>query len=400
MQRRLNPFPPYCVKQVYLSSKLTKGRNMISIRIAWRVASLSIFAVIAVGCGGGSGNSGVTPVQLGNEQPPGNGNVEPITPVDPSNNAPEIDLLGEKVVRVSLNNRYIDDGFVATDIQDGDLTGSVETFGEVNTAVAGDYLLRHRVTDSSGAIAEGVRIIRVLDDRLPSQVHRSASVTASNLSYLEYLPESYGSPQNENPPLIIFNHGSGATGAGTLAAVECCGLPLVIRQSDWDSSLPFIILSPQRTSGLDTQALNEFVDYAVETYDVDTRRIYMAGWSQGANVSLRYSTDYPDKIVAIAALAGGLFQGIPSNICLAEDTPLWTFLGDQDTSIVNRAGLNTTEAFNACNPSIPARLTTYIGASHFDTSNLPFQPNAGQQITNTSDPLDVSVFDWFLFYQN
>lgn len=362
--------------------------------------SIALIACIVSACGGGTSNESNTVTPPTVVLPP-SPTPTPSPPTTPNDSAPTISLIGNKLVLVPLGQTYVDEGIIAMDMEDGDISLAVSVQGEVNDQVIGDYLLRFQITDSAGNTSGVIRIVRVIGASSPRQTRRPNQLTGANLSYLEHLPTDYGMPGNLTPPLIIFNHGSGATGAGNLTAVECCGLPLVLRQNGWDNTRPFIILSPQRTSGLDTTALNNFIDYAIRTYNVDTDRIYMAGWSQGANISLRYIINYPNKVAAVAALAGGLFQGIPSNICNAgNEVPLWTFLGNQDAKLINDAGTSTTNAFNNCGPLVPAKLSVYTSADHFATSNWPFQPEQTHQLTVDSDPVRPSLFDWFLTFSN
>ena len=356
--------------------------------------SLLITTLVFSACGGGSISSDGARL--------GDSSTAPDTAVPPVDSAtqggPTITLIGEHFIQLSINDTYVEQGATATDIEDGDITSNITLFGVVDSSATGDYFLHYQVRNSAGGVSKVARIIRVFDTQPARLTRREISVTGANLSYLEHLPTSYAVDNSDKSPLIIFNHGSGATG-GSLFAVECCGLPLVLKQNGWDTSRPFVILSPQRVLGSDPQPLDTFLEYALSTYNIDPKRVYMAGWSQGAFVSLRYAVNYPDKVAAIGALAGGFFQGIPSNVCIAADNvPLWTFLGSRDSSVVNAAGISTTQAFNHCSPTQIAKLTTYTAADHFTTSNWPFQPELNSTITSQSDPLDQTIYDWFLSF--
>ncbi len=64
--------------------------------------------------------------------------------------APTITLTGGGDVTVGVGGSFIDPGFSAQDLEDGDLTGSVTTQGTVDTSTPGTYVLRYVVTDSAG----------------------------------------------------------------------------------------------------------------------------------------------------------------------------------------------------------------------------------------------------------
>jgi predicted esterase len=346
----------------------------------------------ACGGGGSISSDGISP----------NVSIPPVTQVPPVETSPErfptITLTGEHFIQLSINDAYVEQGATATDIEDGDISSNITLVGVVDSSATGDYFVHYQVSNSAGGVSSVARVIRVFDTQPTRLTRREKSITGANLSYLEHLPSSYGVDISAKSPLIIFNHGSGATGS-SLSAVECCGLPLVLKQNGWDTSRTFVILSPQRVLGTDPQPLDTFLKYALATYNIDPKRVYMAGWSQGAFVSLRYAVNYPDKVAAIGALAGGFFQGVPSNVCIAADkVPLWTFLGSRDSSVVNAAGTNTTEAFNNCSPTQLAKLSIHTTADHFATSNWPFQPVENSTISSQSDPFDQSVYDWFLSF--
>jgi len=62
---------------------------------------------------------------------------------------------------VPLNGTYTEPGYTAIDDKDGDVTGSVQVFGTVNTAVAGDYTLTYQVSDSAGNTTSVTRTVTV-----------------------------------------------------------------------------------------------------------------------------------------------------------------------------------------------------------------------------------------------
>jgi predicted esterase len=348
-----------------------------------------LFSIICIqGCGGSNSASEQVVV------------IEPpvvVAPIpDNSNILPIVTLQGDSVVTLSVGQDYNEDGAIAMDQEEGDLSRNITQIGAVNSNVVADYLLRYQVTDSSGGVGEASRLVRVYDLEPALQSHRQSVNTIAELSYLEHLPKNYNGDVNYSAPLIIFSHGSGATGTGNLFSVECCGLPAVINDSSWDNELPFVILSPQRVDGLDIFALDDFIEYALANYQVDPQRVYLAGWSQGANVSLRYLAVYPHKVAAVVPLAGGWFQGVPPNVCDAADVPMWSFVGSQDSQTITNVGIAAADAINNCNPSYTAKLTNYTEGSHFTTSLWPFIPSETHEITANSDEIEPDLFSWLL----
>jgi hypothetical protein len=68
--------------------------------------------------------------------------------------APEITLLGDNPLTLSVGTLYVDPGYTASDNYDGDITGSVAVTGLVDHTTLGAYVLYYNVSDSSGNPAE------------------------------------------------------------------------------------------------------------------------------------------------------------------------------------------------------------------------------------------------------
>ena len=81
---------------------------------------------------------------------------------------PVITLLGDDPVTIEVGDTYTDAGATATDNYDGDITSSIETVSNVDTAVVGTYTVRYNVSDASGnAALEVTRTVTVVDTTIP-----------------------------------------------------------------------------------------------------------------------------------------------------------------------------------------------------------------------------------------
>ena len=79
--------------------------------------------------------------------------------------SPTISLLGGAVVEVTTSQGWSEEGFSATDAEDGDLTADVVVTGSVDDTTAGTYYKYYNVSDSAGNTAEQVvRTVVVVDD--------------------------------------------------------------------------------------------------------------------------------------------------------------------------------------------------------------------------------------------
>jgi poly(3-hydroxybutyrate) depolymerase len=224
---------------------------------------------------------------------------------------------------------------------------------------------------------------------------RPLGTTDAKNGFWEYLPKGYG---NGIPsPLIVFWHGFGENGSGSLADlqnVQAHGPPKLIKAGQWPATRPFVVLSPQH-SGNDCPSateINNFITFALGKYLVDSKRVYLTGLSCGALGSSAYFAMYGGKAIAASALISGDATPIwDKQMCpFLTDTALWAFHGDMDAS-VNISGDNTTmPKFKACPkpPKTDAQYTVYPGAGH-DVWTQTYDLSAGHDI-----------YTWFLMFNH
>ena len=365
---------------------------VFSSRSTQSIVTVSLLTLLA-SCGGSSSDSDNPGIGSGPSPSPSGPAVGSVIV---SEDAPRVQLMGEKVVVLSVDEPFVDQGASAIDLQDGDISDAIVIQGQVDSSRVGDYIVRYISTDSDGEPGQALRFVRVTGTDPTRSTQRTREDSGANLGYVEHLPLDYGQGLS---PLIIFHHGSGSTATGNLNDAECCGLPRVIAIENWDDNLPFVVLSPQRELQLNTPPIEEFVQFALANYSVDPSRVYMTGWSAGANVTMSYVADYPGRVAAMLPLAGGFFNGTPGNICDSAQTPMWMFLGDRDSAGINSTGLRSFNDYNECEPSVGPLLTRFIEADHFQASNWPFITDEEYSVRSANDPIDQTVFDWFLSHR-
>lgn len=74
---------------------------------------------------------------------------------------PELMLTEGNEIWMKAGQEYIEPGFTATDLGDGDMTHAVEISGEVDRYHSGDYTLTYTVTDAAGNAASALRTVHV-----------------------------------------------------------------------------------------------------------------------------------------------------------------------------------------------------------------------------------------------
>jgi predicted esterase len=362
-------------------------------------------AMFFAGCNGGSGPPPPPPPPTLDPQYV---SCSSTTGVDAGNpNEPVISLIGPRVVNQPPGSVYVDAGATAADPHDGDITKGITVTGlaEVNTNAVGDYPVRYNVVDSAQLPAvEVVRMVRVSNGRFVAQTPRDIGTTSAHMPYYEHLPVHYSDDPTQTFPLLIFQHGYGNarfTADGTreqapLSILLGGDLAGLIDKGHWDDSRPFIVLSPQRcvdplTFVRTAYQMKYLIDYAVNTYKVDTSRIYMAGFSQGSGDTWDYVNNFPQQLAAVVPISGPYGTSVG---CVLKNTPAWAFQAADDTVVAFQSSIDTVNSINACNPPERAKITLFPSGGH-SADQVIYLTGMGLGMA----PYDVynqSIYDWLL----
>ncbi len=130
-------------------------------------------------------------------------------------------------------------------------------------------------------------------------------------------------PASGGSPLVVFLAGTGGTAAwadretgwSKLAVRE--GFALVIPEAlppDPTAPPSFLTNPPRWNDGSpvdlfpvgadDVAFLEAVIDDAVNRHDVDSRRVYLSGFSNGAGMTFRFAAERAERVAAIAPVAG------------------------------------------------------------------------------------------------
>ncbi len=130
--------------------------------------------------------------------------------------------------------------------------------------------------------------------------------------YILHVPPAYGDG-SQQLPLVVNLHGFALTDdlyfdyTNLHAKADEAGFILItpegastetVEQHHWNVS------GPTATEPDDTAFLRALLDHAESSLCVDSDRVYFAGYSNGAGMSVELACDLPDRIAAIALVAG------------------------------------------------------------------------------------------------
>ncbi len=231
------------------------------------------------------------------------------------------------------------------------------------------------------------------------QTARPLNSTSAKLGYYEYLPGNYA--QGANFPALIFFHGVGEKGNGTtdLASVLRNGPPMLIDKKLWPKERPFVVLSPQSSSGFPSpDEVRAFIDDAKTNYKLDPKRVYLTGLSAGGITIFSYIAAYQDQVAAVVPIAG---SGDRNKACVFKSVPLWAFHGDADGTVNVYGSINPVQDANKCvpAPNPKAKVTIYKGIGHDSWSRTYDLSGLNSSVVDaTYDPFDENIYDWLLKY--
>ncbi|PCC73796.1 hypothetical protein [Nannocystis exedens] len=241
-------------------------------------------------------------------------------------------------------------------------------------------------TGTTGPVEPGPEDIpEIPDDGMPSSAHfKKVPLGMSDAAqgYWEYTPPGYGG--GEKYPLMIFLHGIGENGNGDseLDKVPNNGPPKLQKNDQWDTSLPFVVLSPQHPGGgcPGPGEVHSFIEFALTHYDINPARVYLTGLSCGAIGSWNYLGEFLDEqIAAMVPIAGDGKGAFNKAQCELGRVPIWAFHGDADPTVNVSGTIQPVEGLQACDPKPDVEMVIYPGVGH-DSWTKTYDLSAGHDI--------------------
>lgn len=169
----------------------------------------------------------------------------------------------------------------------------------------------------------------------------------------------------EMNPLVIFLHGRSLSGTniervkryGPLRGIEKKGL-----------EIPAYLVAPQLPSGpWNPDKVDEIVQYMIDHYAIDERRIYVTGMSLGGYGTMKYASKYANRLAAAIAMCGG---GENRDACNLTNVPIKLIHGDKDFIVPLKESKNIMNAIKKCKSDAPVELQVIKGGNHGSVEDL------------------------------
>lgn len=219
--------------------------------------------------------------------------------------------------------------------------------------------------------------------------------------YLEALPAHYAEHPGMKYPVIIFLNGSGSVGDGSQTALQVednIAIPHLIQKGQFPenftvnaTTFQFIVLTPQFQWWPGPADVNDFINYAIKTYRIDTNRIYICGLSMGGGNTWDYASLYGKRIAAIVPICGDSSPTTQNAQSIAKDSiGVWAFHNNGDPTVPYTYSLNWVNDINNYHPYLKAKLTTFTATVH-DAWDKACNPNYTENGQN--------IYEWMLSHK-
>jgi predicted peptidase len=166
--------------------------------------------------------------------------------------------------------------------------------------------------------------------------------TGQTMPYRLFVPENYDA--SKAYPLVLFLHGSGERGDDNEAQLTANQGATIWAKPDEQAKHPCFVLAPQAHSGVgfdltegedsgvvelsdDLTLALKIMDQVTENYNIDKKRLYATGVSQGGFGVWNVNEQYPKLFAAIVPICGGGNLQFASRLV---NKPIWAFHAESD----------------------------------------------------------------------
>lgn len=248
--------------------------------------------------------------------------------------------------------------------------------------------------------------------------------------YLWKKPSDYDTNPSKYYATIIYWHGVGSVGNGSTS--QLCNIVQHPFGGNPDDALPiqiqngqatltvtsggqtyeYMVFCPQYTQYSYSPGTNDVqypsagtaaatLQYLMDNYRIDPKRVYMTGMSTGANIVMEYaaaSTANASKLAAITPVSLCAINVIGAGNISSTNLPVWINHCNNDTRCVKSISEAWQTAINAGSPGTPAKLT--LMNNDGVACNAVDAHNAWSSAYKSSYVVDgLNMFNWMIQFQ-
>ena len=185
----------------------------------------------------------------------------------------------------------------------------------------------------------------------------------SGVNYYLYVPKN----ATKGMPLVIFLHGVGEK--GNVTAAKNLRPATIVTDGTLSGVEDFILLVPASPSDhhwgeeVTWTNLNKLIDYITSEYSINTKRIYLTGFSAGGMGVWGLVNKYPTKFRAAIAVSGYIDKYDVNNL---KKIPIYAIVGDKEEKFVGPMQ-NMVNAINKAGGKV--KFKKISNADHITTQN-------------------------------
>jgi polyhydroxybutyrate depolymerase len=172
----------------------------------------------------------------------------------------------------------------------------------------------------------------------PNTFSRTILSNGLERTYRIHIPSSL--PENATPALVFALHGGGGTGDGMERTLTLGGFNTLADQynfivvypdgieKNWNDGRKNLTDQAHQQNIDDVGLFTDLIDNLTNEFNIDPHRIFVTGISNGAMMSYRLGFEIPEKIAAIAPVAGAIptdlldynISDAPISVCIISGT--------------------------------------------------------------------------------
>jgi gliding motility-associated-like protein len=272
-------------------------------------------------------------------------------------------------------------------------------------AAVGTYTFRLTVTDNDGGTTTATVTVQVVaQNQTPPAAGLVVAKLANRLRYLEYLPQGYAEAANRDRryPIIFYFHDTPQRGnteaelskisqMGPLAEV-LAGKNLQFTVNGTEHRLIVVAVQLSTSTPNFEPIFEEFYQFIVNNYRVDTERIYLTGHNMGGGSALGIASQNPGRYAAIAPVPSRSFplNDQPERIGRA-NLPVRFYHGTQDAVVRDFCSDMWAERINAAKPAVATVVTKFTGLDNASATQRAYRAD------NQADT--PNLYQWLLQYR-
>lgn len=223
------------------------------------------------------------------------------------------------------------------------------------------------------SLPEEQRAVADPEPEIPEETATGLNAMDTGLDILRrcwlYTPTN---PQ-QNMPLIVYLHGGSGKGDDLNLITAVDGFPSYLQSGSFGNLRAYVLIpqlpAEQKGWAEVSDQLYELIQNLLETRGIDRGNISLTGHSMGGTGTWSIGAAYPSLFARIAPLSGSV-RSPESTAAKLSDTPVWAFVGSEDTIVPPESSEQTIGWLMEL--SDQAKITVLEGADHFSVPSLAY----------------------------